>query len=144
MAKKVMAYVKLQVPAGQANPSPPVGPALGQHGVNIMDFCKAFNAQTQSMEQGMPIPVVITVYVDRSFTFITKTPPASVLLRKAAKINKGSAEPNTTKVGKVNRAQLEEIAQLKMPDLTAANMDAAVRTIAGTARSAGIEVEGVN
>jgi large subunit ribosomal protein L11 len=143
MAKKVNAYIKLQVPAGQANPSPPVGPALGQHGVNIMDFCKTFNAQTQSLEQGMPIPVVITVYADRSFTFITKTPPASVLLRKAANVNKGSGTPNSEKVGKVNRAQLEEIAQLKMPDLTAADMDAAVRTIAGSARSAGIEVEGV-
>ena len=143
MAKKVEAYIKLQVPAGQANPSPPVGPALGQHGVNIMDFCKAFNAQTQSMEQGLPIPVVITVYADRSFTFITKTPPAAVLLRKAAKIEKGSGTPNTHKVAKVNRAQLEEIAQIKMPDLTAADMDAAVRTIAGTARSSGIDVEGV-
>ena len=143
MAKKVEAYIKLQVPAGQANPSPPVGPALGQHGVNIMDFCKAFNAQTQSTEQGLPIPVVITVYTDRSFTFITKTPPASVLLMKAAKIAKGSGVPNIDKVGKVNRAQLEEIAQLKMPDLTAADMDAAVRTIAGTARASGIEVEGV-
>ncbi len=143
MAKKVEAYIKLQVPAGQANPSPPVGPALGQHGVNIMDFCKAFNAQTQSMEQGLPIPVVITVYADRSFTFITKTPPAAVLLRKAAKIAKGSGTPNTVKVAKVNRAQLEEIAQIKMPDLTAADMDAAVRTIAGTARSSGIDVEGV-
>ena len=141
--KKVEAYIKLQVPAGQANPSPPVGPALGQHGVNIMDFCKAFNAQTQSMEQGMPIPVVITVYADRSFTFVTKTPPASVLLRKAAKISKGSGTPNTVKVATVNRAQLEEIAQIKMPDLTAADMDAAVRTIAGSARSAGIDVEGV-
>jgi len=143
MAKKVDAYIKLQVPAGQANPSPPVGPALGQHGVNIMDFCKAFNAQTQSQEQGLPIPVVITVYSDRSFTFITKTPPASVLLRKAANIAKGSGTPNTVKVAKVNRAQLEEIAKLKMPDLTAADMDAAVRTIAGSARSAGIDVEGV-
>ena len=143
MAKKVEAYIKLQVPAGQANPSPPVGPALGQHGVNIMDFCKTFNAQTQSLEQGMPIPVVITVYVDLSFTFITKTPPASVLLRKAAKISKGSGTPNTHKVAKVNRAQLEEIAKIKMPDLTAADMDAAVRTIAGSARSAGIEVEGI-
>ena len=143
MAKKVEAYIKLQVPAGQANPSPPVGPALGQHGVNIMDFCKTFNAQTQSTEQGLPIPVVITVYADRSFTFITKTPPASVLLMKAAKISKGSGEPNLEKVGKVNRAQLEEIATLKMPDLTAADMDAAVRTIAGTARASGIEVEGV-
>jgi large subunit ribosomal protein L11 len=143
MAKKVTAYIKLQVPAGQANPSPPVGPALGQHGVNIMDFCKTFNAQTQTLDQGMPIPVVITVYADRSFTFITKTPPASVLLRKALNISKGSGTPNTSKVGKVSRAQLEEIAQLKMPDLTAADMDAAVRTIAGSARSAGIDVEGV-
>ena len=144
MAKKIEAYIKLQVAAGQANPSPPVGPALGQHGVNIMDFCKAFNAQTQSVEQGLPIPVVITVYSDRSFTFVTKTPPAAVLLRKAAKLSKGSSNPNTQKVGKVNRAQLEEIAQSKMPDLTAADMDAAVRTIAGTARSMGIDVEGVN
>ena len=143
MAKKVEAYIKLQVPAGQANPSPPVGPALGQHGVNIMDFCKAFNAQTQSVEQGLPIPVVITVYADRSFTFITKTPPAAVLLKKAANIAKGSATPNTVKVAKVTRAQLEEIAQLKMPDLTAADMDAAVRTIAGTARASGIDTEGV-
>lgn len=143
MAKKIDAYIKLQVPAGQANPSPPVGPALGQHGVNIMEFCKAFNAQTQSMEPGLPIPVVITVYADKSFTYITKTPPASVLLRKAAGISKGSGEPNSNKVGKVNRAQLEEIANQKMPDLTAADMDAAVRTIAGSARSAGIEVEGV-
>jgi large subunit ribosomal protein L11 len=143
MAKKVEAYIKLQVPAGQANPSPPVGPALGQHGVNIMEFCKAFNSKTQAMENGMPIPVVITVYTDRSFTFITKTPPASVLLRKAAGIAKGSGEPNTNKVGKVNRAQLEDIAKAKEPDLTAASMDAAVRTIAGSARSAGIEVEGV-
>lgn len=144
MAKKIEAYIKLQVPAGQANPSPPVGPALGQHGVNIMEFCKAFNAQTQSLEQGMPIPVVITVYSDRSFTFITKTPPASVLLRKVAGIAKGSGVPNRDKVGKVNRAQLEEIATTKMPDLTAADMDAAVRTIAGSARSMGIETEGVN
>ena len=143
MAKKVLAYIKLQVGAGKANPSPPVGPALGQHGVNIMEFCKAFNAQTQSMEAGLPIPVVITVYADRSFTFITKTPPASVLLRKAAGLSKGSARPNTVKVGKVNRAQLEEIATTKMSDLTAADMNAAVRTLAGTARSAGIEVEGV-
>lgn len=143
MAKKVEAYIKLQVPAGQANPSPPVGPALGQHGVNIMDFCKAFNAQTQSTEQGLPIPVVITVYADRSFTFITKTPPASVLLKKAAGVAKGSATPNTEKVAKVTRAQLEEIAQIKMPDLTAADMDAAVRTIAGTARASGIDTEGV-
>ena len=143
MAKKVEAYIKLQVPAGQANPSPPVGPALGQHGVNIMEFCKAFNAQTQSMENGMPIPVVITVYSDRSFTFTTKTPPASFLLKKAAGVKSGSGTPNTKKVGKVTRAQLEEIATLKMPDLTAADMDAAVRTIAGSARAAGIEVEGV-
>ncbi len=142
MAKKVEAYIKLQVPAGQANPSPPVGPALGQHGVNIMEFCKAFNAETQSLEPGLPTPVVITVYSDRSFTFIKKTPPASVLLRKAAGIQKGSGEPNVNKVGKVSRAQLEEIATTKMADLTAADMDAAVRTIAGSARSAGIEVEG--
>lgn len=144
MAKKVEAYVKLQVPAGQANPSPPVGPALGQHGVNIMEFCKAFNAETQSTEPGLPIPVVITIYSDRSFTFIKKTPPAAVLLRKAAGLDKGSGEPNTRKVGKVNRAQLEEVAQQKWPDLTAANMDAAVRTLVGSARSAGIETEGVN
>ena len=144
MAKKVVGIVKLQCPAGQANPSPPVGPALGQHGVNIMEFCKAFNAQTQGVEPGLPIPVIITVYADRSFTFISKTPPAAVLLRKAAGVPKGSGEPNTTKVGKVNRAQLEEIATTKMPDLTAADMDAAVRTIAGTARSMGIDVEGVN
>ena len=143
MAKKVDAYIKLLVAAGQATPRPPVGPALGQLGVNIMDFCKAFNAQTQSVEQGLPIPVVITVYADRSFTFVTKTPPAAVLLQKAAGISKGSATPNTVKVAKVNRQQLEEIAKLKMPDLTAADMDAAVRTIAGTARSSGIDVEGV-
>jgi large subunit ribosomal protein L11 len=143
MAKKVQGYIKLQIPAGQANPSPPVGPALGQHGVNIMEFCKAFNAHTQSVEQGLPIPVVITVYSDRSFTFITKTPPAAVLLRKAVGIPKGSGEPNTRKVGKVTRAQLEEIATAKEPDLTAADMDAAVRTIAGSARSMGLEVEGV-
>jgi len=144
MAKKIEAYVKLQVPAGKANPSPPVGPALGQHGLNIMDFCKAFNAQTQSLEPGLPVPVVITVYSDRSFTFIMKTPPASILLLKAAKIKSGSGEPNTKKVGKVSRAQLEEIAKTKEPDLTAADMDAAVRTIAGTARSMGLETEGVN
>ena len=143
MAKKVEAYIKLQVPAGQANPSPPVGPALGQHGVNIMEFCKAFNAETQGTEPGLPIPVVITVYGDRSFTFIKKTPPASVLLRKAAKIKSGSGTPNTNKVGKVNRAQLEDIATQKWQDLTASDMDAAVRTIAGSARSAGIETEGV-
>ena len=142
MAKKVEAYIKLQVPAGQANPSPPVGPALGQHGVNIMEFCKAFNADTQSLEPGLPTPVVITVYSDRSFTFIKKTPPASVLLRKAAGIQKGSGEPNVNKVAKVTRSQLEEIATTKMADLTAADMDAAVKTIAGSARSAGIEVEG--
>ncbi len=143
MAKKIEAYIKLQVAAGQANPSPPVGPALGQHGVNIMEFCKAFNAQTQSLEAGMPVTVVITVYNDRSFTFITKTPPAAVLLKKAAGIKSGSGRPNTEKVGTVNRAQLEEIATTKMPDLTAADMDAAVRTIAGTARSMGLNVEGV-
>jgi large subunit ribosomal protein L11 len=143
MAKKIEAYVKLQVPAGAANPSPPVGPALGQHGVNIMEFCKAFNSQTQSLEQGMPIPVVITVYSDRSFTFVTKTPPAAVLLMKAAGIKSGSGTPNTSKVGKVTRAQLEEIATIKKPDLTAATLDAAVRTIAGSARSMGLDVEGV-
>ena len=143
MAKKVTAYIKLQVPAGQANPSPPVGPALGQHGVNIMEFCKAFNAETQGTEPGLPIPVVITVYADRSFTFIRKTPPASVLLQKIAKISKGSPTPNTKKVAKVSRAQLEDVATQKWPDLTASDMDAAVRTIAGSARSAGIDVEGV-
>ena len=143
MARKIQAFIKLQVPAGQANPSPPVGPALGQHGVNIMEFCKAFNAQTQGMEQGLPVPVVITVYTDRSFTFITKTPPASVLLRKAAGIQKGSSEPNKNKVAKITRAQVEEIAKAKEPDLSAADLDAAVRTIAGSARSMGIEVEGV-
>jgi large subunit ribosomal protein L11 len=143
MAKKVVAYIKLQVAAGQANPSPPVGPALGQHGVNIMEFCKTFNAQTQNKEQGMPIPVVITVYSDRSFTFITKTPPASVLLKKAVGIDKGSSTPNTQKVGKVDREQLIEIAKTKMPDLTAAELEAAVRTIAGSARSMGLTVEGV-
>ena len=143
MAKKVTTYIKLQVPAGKANPSPPVGPALGQHGLNIMDFCKAFNAETQGMEAGMPIPVVITVYSDRSFTFIKKTPPAATLLMKAAGIKKGSGTPNTDKVGKVTRAQLEEIAELKMVDLNAADMDAAVRIIAGSARSMGLEVEGL-
>lgn len=142
MAKKVDSYLKLQVPAGEANPSPPVGPALGQVGVNIMEFCKAFNAQTQNTEKGMPIPVVITVYNDKSFTFATKTPPASYLLKKAAGIAKGSGEPNTNKVGKVTLAQLEEIAKTKEPDLTAADMDAAVRIIAGSARSMGLEVEG--
>jgi len=144
VAKKIDAYIKLQVPAGQANPSPPVGPALGQHGLNIMEFCKAFNADTQGTEPGLPIPVVITVYNDKSFTFIKKTPPASILLKKAAGIQSGSPEPHVKKVGKVNRAQLEEIATAKMPDLTAKDMDAAVRTIAGSARSAGIEVEEVN
>ena len=143
MAKKIQAYIKLQVAAAQANPSPPVGPALGQHGVNIMEFCKAFNAATQGLEPGLPTPVVITVYSDRSFTFVTKTPPASVLLKKAAGIQSGSAVPNRDKVGKVTRAQLEEIAKTKEPDLTAADLDAAVRTIAGSARSMGIEVEGV-
>ena len=143
MAKKIDAYIKLQVPAGQANPSPPVGPALGQHGVNIMEFCKAFNAETQSLEPGMPIPVVITVYNDKSFTFINKTPPASILLKKAAGLARGSAEPHVDKVGRVTRAQLEEIATIKMPDMTARDMDAAVRTIAGSARSMGIETEGV-
>ncbi len=143
MAKKVEAYIKLQVPAGQANPSPPVGPALGQHGVNIMEFCKAFNAQTQGTEPGLPVPVVISVYSDRSFTFEMKTPPAAILLKKAAGIKSGSGRPNTEKVGKVNRAQLEEIAKTKEPDLTAADMDAAVRTIAGTARSMGLDTEGV-
>ena len=143
MAKKIEAYIKLQVPAGAANPSPPVGPALGQHGVNIMEFCKAFNAKTQNMENGLPIPVVITVYSDKSFTFITKTPPASILLKKAAGIDSGSATPHTVKVGTVTRAQLEEIAKTKMPDLTAADLDAAVRTIAGSARSMGLNTEGV-
>jgi large subunit ribosomal protein L11 len=142
VAKKVEAYVKLQIPAGQANPSPPVGPALGQRGVNIMEFCKQFNAQTQGLEQGLPTPVVITVYSDRSFTFVLKTPPASVLLRKAAGIAKGSRSPNTDKVGKVTQAQLEEIARVKRPDLTAADLEAAARTIAGSARSMGIVVEG--
>lgn len=143
MAKKIQAYIKLQVPAGKANPSPPVGPALGQHGVNIMEFCKAFNAKTQQMEAGLPVPVIITVYADRSFTFVCKTTPAAILLLKAAGLKKGSSTPNTDKVGKVTRAQLEDIAKAKEPDLTAASMDAAVRTIAGTARSMGIEVEGV-
>ncbi len=143
MAKKIDAYIKLQVPAQSANPSPPVGPALGQHGVNIMEFCKAFNAQTQQIEKDMPVPVVITVYNDKSFTFIMKTPPASILLKKAAGLQKGSGRPNTEKVGTVTRAQLEEIAKTKEPDLTAADMDAAVRTIAGSARSMGLDVEGV-
>ena len=143
MAKKIQAFVKLQIPAGQANPAPPVGPALGQQGVNIMEFCKAFNAQTQKLEPGLPIPVVITVYNDRSFTFITKTPPASVLIRKTLGLDKGSATPNTSKVGKITRKQLEEIAKIKMPDITAADLDAAVRTIAGSARSMGVDVEGL-
>ena len=143
MAKKIEGYIKLQIPAGKANPSPPVGPALGQRGLNIMDFCKAFNAATQSVEPGLPVPVVITAYSDKSFTFIMKTPPASILIKKAAKIPKGSGVPHTTKVGKITRAQAEEIAKTKMPDLTAADMDAAVRTIAGSARSMGIDVEGV-
>lgn len=143
MAKKVQAYIKLQVAAGKANPSPPVGPALGQHGVNIMEFCKAFNASTQEIEPGLPTPVVITVYSDRSFTFVTKTAPAAVLLKKAAGIKSGSGEPNQKKVGSVTREQLEEIAKTKEPDLTAANLDAAVRTIAGSARSMGLNVEGL-
>jgi len=142
MAKKVAGYIKLQVKAGQANPSPPVGPALGQRGVNIMEFCKAFNAATQKVEPGLPIPCVITVYTDRSFTFITKTPPASVLLKKAINLSKGSSRPNTEKVGTVTRAQLEEVAKAKEPDLTANDLDAAVRTIAGSARSMGLVVEG--
>ncbi len=143
MAKKIIGYIKLQIPAGKANPSPPVGPALGQRGLNIMEFCKAFNAATQSMEPGLPVPVVITAFADKSFTFIMKTPPATVLIKKAAKLDKGSARPHTDKVGKITRAQAEAIATTKMPDLTASDMDAAVRTIAGSARSMGIEVEGV-
>lgn len=143
MAKKIEAYIKLQVKAGEANPSPPVGPALGQHGVNIMEFCKAFNAKTQDVEKGLPIPVIITVYGDRSFTFVTKTPPASVLLKKTMGLAKGSGTPNTVKVGTVTRAQLEEIAKTKMEDLNAADMDAAVRIIAGSARSMGLDVEGL-
>lgn len=141
--KKIEAYIKLQIPAGKANPSPPVGPALGQRGVNIMEFCKAFNDQTKNMEQGLPLPVVITVYSDRSFTFIIKTPPASVLIKKAVGITSGSKTPNTVKVAKITQAQLEDIAKLKEPDLTAASLEAAVKTIAGTARSMGVEVEGV-
>jgi large subunit ribosomal protein L11 len=143
MAKKVNGYVKLQVPAGSANPSPPIGPALGQQGVNIMEFCKQFNEQTQKMEKGLPIPVIITVYSDRSFTFVMKTPPAAVLIRKAIGIEKGSGTPNTAKVGKISRKQIEEVAKTKQPDLTAADMEAAVRTIAGTARSMGVDVEGL-
>ena len=141
--KEISGFIKLQIKGGQANPAPPVGPALGQRGVNIMEFCKAFNAATQSVEPGLPIPVVITAFSDKSFTFIMKTSPASILLKKAAKLDKGSAVPHTDKVGKITRAQAEEIAKTKMPDLTAADMDAAVRTIAGSARSMGIEVEGV-
>ena len=143
MAKKVVGYIKLQVPAGKANPSPPIGPALGQRGLNIMEFCKSFNAQTQGMEAGLPIPVIITAYADKSFTFVMKTPPATVLINKASKVDKGSAKPNADKVGKLTRAQAEEIAKTKQPDLTAADLDAAVRTIAGSARSMGITVEGV-
>jgi large subunit ribosomal protein L11 len=143
MAKKIVGFIKLQVPAGKANPSPPIGPALGQRGLNIMEFCKAFNAQTQGVEPGLPLPVVITAFADKSFTFIIKTPPATVLIKKAIKLDKGSARPHTDKVGKITRAQLEEIAKTKMRDMTAADMDAAVRTIAGTARSMGVNVEGV-
>jgi large subunit ribosomal protein L11 len=143
MAKKVVGLIKLQVPAGKANPSPPIGPALGQRGLNIMEFCKAFNAATQKMEPGLPIPVVITAYQDKSFTFVMKTPPATVLIKKAAKLEKGSPRPHTDKVGKITRAQAEEIAKAKMPDLTAADLEAGVRTIAGSARSMGVEVEGV-
>jgi len=143
VARKIIGYIKLQVPAGKANPSPPIGPALGQRGLNIMEFCKAFNAQTQGMEVGLPVPVVITAYADKSFTFVMKTPPATVLIKKAAKVSKGSPKPHTDKVGKITRAQAEEIAKTKMPDLTAADLDAAVRTIAGSARSMGITVEGV-
>jgi large subunit ribosomal protein L11 len=143
MAKKIVGFVKLQVPAGKANPSPPIGPALGQRGLNIMEFCKAFNAQTQGVEPGLPLPVVITAFADKSFTFIIKSPPSSILIKKAAKIDKGSPKPHSDKVGKVTRAQLEEIAKAKMKDLTAADMDAAVRTIAGSARSMGVTVEGV-
>lgn len=143
MAKKIDSYIKLQVKAGEANPSPPVGPALGQRGVNIMEFCKAFNARTQEVEKGMPLPVVITVYSDKSFTFITKTPPASILIKKAVGIKSGSSKPNSNKVGTITRAQLEEIAKIKMEDLNAADMDAAIRIIAGSARSMGLNVEGV-
>ena len=143
MAKKIVGFVKLQVPAGKANPSPPIGPALGQRGLNIMEFCKAFNAQTQGVEPGLPLPVVITAFADKSFTFVIKTPPATVLIKKAVKLDKGSAKPHTDKVGKITRAQLEEIAKTKMKDMTAADLDAAVRTIAGSARSMGVNVEGV-
>ncbi len=144
MAKKIVGFIKLQVPAGKANPSPPIGPALGQRGLNIMEFCKAFNAKTQGLEPGLPIPVIITAYADKSFSFIMKTPPATVLIKKAANIQKGSSTPQSNKVGKITRAQAEEIAKAKMPDLTAADMDAAVRTIAGSARSMGVTVEGVH
>jgi large subunit ribosomal protein L11 len=143
VAKKIVGFIKLQVPAGKANPSPPIGPALGQRGLNIMEFCKAFNAQTQGVEPGLPIPVVITAYQDKSFTFVMKTPPTAVLIKKAAGLDKGSAKPHLDKVGKLTRAQAEQIAKTKMPDLTAANLDAAVRTVAGSARSMGVEVEGV-
>jgi large subunit ribosomal protein L11 len=143
VAKKIIGFIKLQVPAGKANPSPPIGPALGQRGLNIMEFCKAFNAQTQGMEPGLPVPVVITAFGDKSFTFIMKTPPASVLIKKAAKVDKGSSKPHTDKVGRISRSQAEDIAKAKMPDLTAANLEAAVKTIAGSARSMGITVEGL-
>ena len=143
MAKKIVGFIKLQVPAGKANPSPPIGPALGQRGLNIMEFCKAFNAQTQGVEPGLPLPVVITAFADKSFTFIIKTPPATVMIKKAIKLDKGSAKPHTDKVGKITRAQLEEIAKTKMKDMTAADLAAAVRTIAGSARSMGVNVEGV-
>ena len=143
MAKKIVGYIKLQVPAGKANPSPPIGPALGQRGLNIMEFCKAFNAQTQKVEPGLPLPVVITAFQDKSFTFIIKTPPASVLIKKALKLEKGSKTPHTDKVGKLTRAQAEEITKMKMPDLTASDLEAAVKTIAGSARSMGVEVEGL-
>jgi large subunit ribosomal protein L11 len=143
MAKKIVGFIKLQVPAGKANPSPPIGPALGQRGLNIMEFCKAFNAQTQGVEPGLPLPVVITAFADKSFTFVIKTPPATVLIKKAIKLDKGSPRPHTDKVGKITRAQLEEIAKTKMKDMTAADLDAAVRTIAGSARSMGVNVEGV-
>ena len=143
MAKKIVGFIKLQVPAGKANPSPPIGPALGQRGLNIMEFCKAFNAQTQGVEPGLPLPVVITAFADKSFTFIIKTPPANVLIKKAIKLDKGSAKPNTDKVGKITRAQLEEIAKTKFKDMNAANVDAAVRTLAGSARSMGVTVEGL-
>ncbi len=143
MAKKIIGYIKLQIPAGKANPSPPVGPALGQRGLNIMEFCKAFNARTQSLEPGLPTPVVITAFSDKSFTFVMKTPPAAILIKKAAKLDRGSARPHTDKVGSITRAQAEEIAKTKMPDLTASDLEAAVRTVAGSARSMGVTVEGL-